>query len=128
MNELKRGDVVLLNLGSGTGCEQTGERPAIIIQNNMGNKFAPTITVVPLTSKMMKKNLPTHLHLTKEQYPLPADSIALCEQVRTVDKKRIVGNVLFKLNQLEMRRLDKCMLIQMGIEMPVAQVQQMRVI
>lgn len=113
--ELKRGDVVLARL-SGEGREQAGVRPVIIFSNNMANKFSPVINVIPLTSKMDKKPIPVHLTICKSQYPLQSDSIALCEQEGKIDKSRIIGNVLFSLNQLEMKRLERCMMIQLGME------------
>lgn len=112
--EIKRGDVVLMNL-SGRGSEQAGLRPCCVVSNEMNNKYSPVLTVVPLTSKLMKRQLPTHIFLTKEMYPLHTDSVVLCEQIMTADKTRISGEVLFSLNQLEMKRLDTAMMIQLGV-------------
>lgn len=88
--EIKRGDIVIADLGGATGSEQGKMRPVIVIQNDIGNKHSPTTIIVPLTSKKKKKGLKTHVLIEKtEENGLTEDSIALCEQVRTIDKKRI---------------------------------------
>lgn len=112
--EIKRGDVILMNL-SGKGSEQVGLRPCCVVSNDMNNKYSPVLTIVPLTSKLMKRSLPTHIFLTKEMYPIHTDSVALCEQIITADKTRISGSVLFSLNQLDIRKLDKAIMIQIGL-------------
>ncbi|ONI40075.1 hypothetical protein AN640_05910 [Candidatus Epulonipiscium fishelsonii] len=85
----KRGDLYEADLGVGDGSEQAGIRPVLIIQNNIGNHYSPTVICVPLTSKC-KKDMPTHYTLTKEQYDfLTYDSIVLCEQIKTISKSRL---------------------------------------
>lgn len=84
-------DVIQVDLGESFGSEQGGIRPAIIVQNNKGNKFSPTVLIVPLTSEIKKINMPTHnvVHKTKLN-GLDADSMLLGEQTTAIDKKRIL--------------------------------------
>ncbi|OOB78179.1 MAG: hypothetical protein ATN34_00400 [Epulopiscium sp. Nele67-Bin002] len=85
----KRGEIYEADLGIGDGSEQAGVRPVLIIQNNTGNHYSPTIICVPLTSKC-KKHMPTHHTLTKLDYEfLTYDSIVLCEQIKTISKRRL---------------------------------------
>lgn len=85
---LKRGDVVLCDLGFGEGSEQSGLRPCVIIQNNVGNKYSPTVIVATITSSTTKAKLPTHIEID-ERSGLDKPSVILCEQIRTIDKNRI---------------------------------------
>ncbi len=85
----KRGEIYEADLGIGDGSEQAGVRPVLIIQNNTGNHYSPTVICVPLTSKC-KKQMPTHHTLTKLEYEfLTYDSIVLCEQIKTISKRRL---------------------------------------
>ncbi|WAX11182.1 hypothetical protein CB473P2_00027 [Enterocloster phage CB473P2] len=94
-----RGDVFYADLNPVIGSEQGGIRPVLILQNNIGNRFSPTIIVVPLTTKP-KKCLPMHHVITKGNYEfLLADSIALVEQIRSIDRSRLkewIGSLLDK--------------------------------
>lgn len=86
---IRRGDIVFADLRPTVGCEQGGIRPVLIIQNNLGNRYSPTTIAIALTTKH-KVELPTHVPLHKEQCNgLSDDSVILCEQIRTIDKKRI---------------------------------------
>lgn len=118
MDGIKRGDVYLVDLGEGNGSEQGGIRPAVVVQNNVGNKFAPTIIIACITSKQSKKPMPTHLSLSKEQYDTPDYCTVLMEQIRTIDKNRIVGNKLFSLNDMDKIRLDRAIEISFGLVAP----------
>ena len=89
----KRGDIFYADFGEGIGSEQGGIRPVVIVQNNVGNKFSPTLIVSPLTSKMTKAKLPTHVMIRVSESGLPKDSVALTEQVRVLDKSRIKSYV-----------------------------------
>ena len=84
---IKRGDLVYLNFDPIVGSEQGGPRPAVVVQNDMGNKHAPTVIIAPVTSKNKKSNLPTHVKLTS--HILERNSMVLLEQLKTVDKSRI---------------------------------------
>lgn len=88
-DNIKRGDLVLVHL-TGQGSEQSGIRPAVIIQNNVGNKVSPTTIIVPLTSQK-KKEIPTHVELNSNDGVLkPSTALALCEQPCVVDKSRLI--------------------------------------
>ena len=90
MDNIKRGDIVMVDLQGAMFNEQSNERPALVVQNNTGNKFSPTTIVIPLTSELKKIGQPTHAVIRrKDATGLKVDSMALCEQVRTIDKRRI---------------------------------------
>ena len=89
---IKRGDIYYADLSPVIGSEQSGTRPILIIQNDIGNKFSPTIIGVPITSKQ-KVNMPTHIAIEGNKYGLEKDSVILTEQIRTLDKKRLKEKV-----------------------------------
>lgn len=86
---LKRGDIYYADLSPVVGSEQGGVRPVLIVQNNVGNKFSPTVIAAAITSQQSKANLPTHIPLHANTSGLAKDSVVLLEQVRTIDKKRL---------------------------------------
>ena len=91
---VKRGDIYYADLRPVVGSEQGGIRPVLIVQNDIGNKFSPTTIVITLTTKTKKSNIPTHVDIHSDEYNgLKEDSIALCEQFRTIDKKRLKDKV-----------------------------------
>lgn len=92
--EIKRGDIFYANLGPVVGSEQDGIRPVLIVQNDMGNKYSPTIIALAITSKV-KNYLPTHIKIDGEKYGLEKDSIILAEQIRTLDKTRLREKIGF---------------------------------
>lgn len=116
--EIKRGDVFLANLGDGNGSEQGGARPVVVTQNNIGNTYSPTIIVAAITSKQSKKNIPTHVSISQEQYNTPYPCTILMEQIRTIDKSRLIGNKLFSLNDMDTIRLNRAIEISMGLVPP----------
>ena len=87
---VKRGQIYLADLNPVMGSEQGGIRPVVVIQNNIGNRYSPTIIVAAITGRL-KKNMPTHTPL--KATGLPKDSIALMEQIRTIDKCRLIEYV-----------------------------------
>lgn len=88
--DIKRGDIVIADLGNSVGSEQGKKRPAIIIQNDVGNMYSSTTIIVPLTSRLKKTQQSTHAIIKKtKENGLKCDSMALCEQVRAIDKSRI---------------------------------------
>ena len=95
------------------GSEQGGTRPVVIMQNNTGNLHAPTVIAVPITSSSAKPALPTHALLAAGEGGLWRDSIALCEQVRTLEKKRLLGYVGM-LRPDKMRQVEQALLIAVG--------------
>lgn len=89
MNSVKRGDIYYADLSPVVGSEQGGLRPVLIIQNDVGNKYSPTVIAAAITSRMGKTRLPTHIDIYAEKAGLAKDSVVLLEQIRTLDKKRL---------------------------------------
>lgn len=87
--EIKRGDIFYADLSPVVGSEQGGVRPVLIVQNDVGNKYSPTVIAAAITSQETKSNLPTHINLASGGCGLAKDSIVMLEQVRTLDKKRL---------------------------------------
>lgn len=86
---VKRGDMFYADLSPVVGSEQGGVRPVLIIQNDMGNKYSPTVIAAAITSQKTKNKLPTHIEIHSESSGLKSDSIVLTEQIRTIDKSRL---------------------------------------
>jgi mRNA interferase MazF len=86
---IKRGDIYYADLSPVVGSEQGGIRPVLVVQNNTGNKYSPTVIAAAITSKQCKTKLPTHVQIEASRTGLPKDSIVLLEQVRTLDKRRL---------------------------------------
>lgn len=86
---IRRGDIYYADLSPVVGSEQGGIRPVLIVQNNVGNRFSPTVIAAAITSQQSKANLPTHIPLHAHSSGLAKDSVVLLEQVRTIDKKRL---------------------------------------
>lgn len=86
---IRRGDIFYADLSPVIGSEQGGLRPVLIVQNDIGNKYSPTVIAAAITSKMNKTKLPTHIDVPGEDAGLARDSIILLEQIRTIDKKRL---------------------------------------
>ncbi len=86
---VKRGDIYYADLSPVIGSEQGGVRPVLIVQNDVGNKYSPTIIAAAITSQINKAKMPTHIEIAAEDYGLSRDSVILLEQIRTIDKKRL---------------------------------------
>ena len=112
MREIKRGDIYKADLSPVVGSEQGGIRPVVIVQNDMGNRYSPTIIVVPITTRLNKKNLPTHTKLNNSN--LLKESIALMEQIRTIDKSRLIEFIGI-LNESEMNRITEALRISIDV-------------
>ena len=110
--KIKRGDLVYVNFDPIIGSEQGGPRPAVVIQNDIGNRHAPTVIIAPITSKTKKSNLPTHVKLTNKC--LERNSVALLEQIKTIDKTRI-EDYIGTLADEEMKMIDKALRISLGM-------------
>ena len=113
MNDFKRGELYYADLSPVVGSEQGGVRPVLIIQNNVGNKYSPTVIVAAVTSQINKAKLPTHIELSSATYGLPKDSVVLLEQVRTLDKRRLKERI-GELDHSKMRKIDNALLISLG--------------
>ena len=86
---VKRGDIFYADLSPVVGSEQGGLRPVLIIQNDVGNKYSPTVIAAAITSKLGKSKMPTHIDVYADRFGLAKDSVILLEQIRTIDKKRL---------------------------------------
>lgn len=86
---VKRGDIYYADLSPVVGSEQGGVRPVLIVQNDVGNKYSPTVIAAAITSQINKAKMPTHIELSAKEYGLSKDSVILLEQIRTIDKKRL---------------------------------------
>ena len=86
---IKRGDIYYADLSPVVGSEQGGVRPVLIIQNDIGNKYSPTVIATAITSQINKAKMPTHIELEADSCGLSKDSVVLLEQIRTIDKKRL---------------------------------------
>lgn len=111
---IQRGDIYYADLSPVIGSEQGGVRPVLVIQNDVGNKYSPTIIVAAVTSQMNKSRLPTHLNLSADEYGLSKDSVVLLEQLRTIDKKRLKEHIC-RLDNVFMNRIDKALEISLGL-------------
>jgi mRNA interferase MazF len=111
--QTRRGDVWLADLGQTSGSEQGGVRPVAVIQNNSGNRHSPTVIVAAVTGQS-KKHLPTHAVLKKDGHRLRRDSTILLEQIRTVDRARLL-KYLGRLDAGEMRETDGALAVSVGL-------------
>ena len=111
--DIKRGEVFYADLSPVVGSEQGGVRPVLILQNDVGNKYSPTVIVTAITSQLGKAKLPTHVELPAGEYNLPKNSVALLEQIRTLDKRRLQEKVT-TLSPAKMKEVNKALLISLG--------------
>ena len=112
---VKRGDIYYADLSPVVGSEQGGVRPVLIVQNNVGNKFSPTVIAAAITSQINKAKMPTHIEIGAADYGLSKDSVILLEQVRTIDKKRLKERI-GHLNENLMNRVNEAIEISFGLE------------
>ena len=112
---VKRGDIYYADLSPVVGSEQGGIRPVLIIQNDIGNKYSPTVIVAAITSQINKAKLPTHIEISSDEYGLNKDSVILLEQIRTIDKKRLkekIGHI----NDELMMNINDGLIISFGLK------------
>ncbi len=109
---IKRGDIFFADLSPVIGSEQGGLRPVLVVQNNVGNKYSPTVIVAAITSQINKAKIPTHIELSTN-YGLSKDSVALLEQLRTIDKRRLRDKIGCVDND-KMRSVNNALLISLG--------------
>jgi len=110
---IKRGELYYADLRPVIGSEQGGVRPVLVVQNDIGNKYSPTVIAAAVTSKMTKAKLPTHIEIG-EQYGLQKDSVILLEQIRTIDKRRLKERI-GELSPSMMFKVEKALLISLGV-------------
>ncbi|WP_261806583.1 type II toxin-antitoxin system PemK/MazF family toxin [Lapidilactobacillus luobeiensis] len=112
--EVMRGDIFFADLSPVIGSEQGGSRPVLIIQNDTGNHFSPTVIVAAITAKISKPRMPTHVGLTPDPDGVERDSVVLLEQVRTIDKQRLQQRVSH-LSVERMLTVDQALAISLGL-------------
>lgn len=112
--EVCRGEIYYADLSPVVGSEQGGIRPVLVVQNDVGNKYSPTVIIAAITSQLSKAKLPTHIELEKSKFELQKDSVVLLEQIRTLDKRRLKEKIC-SLDECTMRRVDVALMISMGI-------------
>lgn len=111
---IKRGDIFYADLSPVVGSEQGGVRPVLIVQNDVGNKFSPTVIAAAITSQQSKAKLPTHIQLGAQNCGLMKDSVVLLEQIRTIDKKRLKEK-MGCLSPQAMNQVNKAITISFGL-------------
>ncbi len=111
---VRRGDIYYADLSPVVGSEQGGVRPVLIVQNDVGNRFSPTVIAAAITSQKDKAKLPTHIQLHSTGSGLARDSIVLLEQIRTLDKKRLKEH-MGRLDAGSMQRVDEALQISFGL-------------
>jgi len=112
---IRRGDIYYADLSPVVGSEQGGIRPVLIVQNDIGNRFSPTVIAAAITSQRAKANLPTHISLSAVDSGLSRDSIVLLEQVRTIDKHRLKER-MGRLDPNAMEMVDQALSVSFGLE------------
>ena len=112
---VKRGDIYYADLSPVIGSEQGGIRPVLIVQNDVGNKYSPTVIAAAITSQINKAKMPTHIELSASEYGLYKDSVVLLEQIRTIDKKRLREKVAH-LDKGLMEDVNSALAVSFGIE------------
>lgn len=110
---VKRGEVYFADLSPVVGSEQGGMRPVLIIQNNVGNHYSPTVIVAAITAKIQKAKMPTHVEVSAENHGLERDSVVLLEQIRTIDKQRLKDKVT-QLDYQLMQKVDEALEVSVG--------------
>jgi len=111
---IKRGDVFFADLSPVVGSEQGGTRPVLIIQNDIGNRFSPTVIVAAITAQIQKAKLPTHVEITAARHGFERDSVILLEQVRTIDKSRLTDKITH-LDDALMKQVDEALQVSFGL-------------
>jgi len=111
---IKRGDIFYADLSPVVGSEQGGIRPVLIVQNDVGNKYSPTVIAAAITSQINKAKLPTHIEISAQEYGLPKDSVILLEQIRTIDKRRLREKVDHLDDEL-MEKVNEALIISFGL-------------
>lgn len=114
MKSVKRGDIYYADLSPVVGSEQGGMRPVLIIQNDVGNRYSPTVIAAAITSRMDKTRLPTHIDVYADKVGLAKDSVILLEQVRTLDKRRL-GEKMGHLDDAMMNEVNNAISISFGL-------------
>lgn len=111
---VKRGDIFYADLSPVVGSEQGGVRPVLVVQNDVGNKFSPTVIIAAVTSQINKAKLPTHIEIGADDYGLAKDSVILMEQIRTIDKRRLRERI-GRLDEELMEKVNNALSVSFGL-------------
>jgi len=111
---VKRGDVFYADLSPVVGSEQGGVRPVLVIQNDIGNRFSPTVIVAAITAQIQKAKLPTHVEIDAKKHGFERDSVILLEQIRTIDKQRLTDKITH-LDEETMRKVNDALQVSLGL-------------
>lgn len=111
---VKRGDVFFADLSPVVGSEQGGVRPVLIIQNDIGNRFSPTVIVAAITAQIQKAKLPTHVEIEAKTHGFDRNSVILLEQIRTIDKQRLTDKIT-SLDEELMHKVNEALQISLGL-------------
>ncbi|MDY0406897.1 type II toxin-antitoxin system PemK/MazF family toxin [Virgibacillus sp. 179-BFC.A HS] len=112
---VQRGEVYFADLSPVVGSEQGGVRPVLILQNDIGNRFSPTVIVAAITAQIQKAKLPTHVEIDAKKYGFDRDSVILLEQIRTLDKQRLTDKIT-KLDKEMMKKINHALEISLGLK------------
>lgn len=112
--QVKRGDIYYADLSPVVGSEQGGIRPVLIIQNDVGNRYSPTVICAAITSRMNKAKLPTHIEIDSRRCQIMKDSVILLEQIRTIDKQRL-KDMIGHLDKERMRSVDEAIRVNLAL-------------
>ena len=112
--QVKRGDIYYADLSPVVGSEQGGIRPVLIIQNDVGNRYSPTVICAAITSRMNKAKLPTHIEIDSRRCQIMKDSVILLEQIRTIDKQRL-RDMIGHLDKERMRSVDEAIRVSLAL-------------
>ncbi|MEI3395770.1 MAG: type II toxin-antitoxin system PemK/MazF family toxin [Clostridia bacterium] len=113
---IKRGDMFYADLSPVVGSEQGGIRPVLIIQNDLGNKYSPTVIAAAITSQTNKTKLPTHIEINSEKCGLKSDSVVLAEQIRTIDKSRLKEKIGHIEDENVINKINNALGVSFGLE------------
>ena len=114
-SKVKRGDIYYADLSPVVGSEQGGVRPVLIVQNDTGNRYSPTVIAAAITSQTNKAKLPTHISLAAPDCGLPKNSVVLLEQIRTLDKQRL-REYMGRVNSEIMGKIDAAIAVSFGLQ------------
>jgi len=111
---IRKGDIFYADLSPVIGSEQGGVRPVLVVQNDIGNRYSPTIIIAAITSQINKAKLPTHVEISGDDYGLSKDSVLLLEQIRTIDKRRL-GEKIGHVEDDIIEKVDEALRISLGL-------------
>ena len=113
--QVRRGDIFYADLSPVIGSEQGGVRPVLILQNDVGNKYSPTVICAAITSQINKAKLPTHVEIESVKSTLVKDSVILLEQIRTIDKKRLREKIC-RIEDSMMKKINRAIMVSLGLD------------